>query len=127
MAAATRKPANGRAPKRAAEVAVAEIANTPIYGMFRGITITLPGRLPATFTLDLAEVQGKQNDLGPAYRLLVSILGEGQWSELRDKVAADDTGDGEAEGFAGVLGELIASVVGAYNMEPGESQASETS
>lgn len=111
----------------AALVAVGELTDQPITCMFReSVEVTLPAKLPATFTLDLAQVQGKPNDLGGPYRLIVSILGEEQWLKLREKIADDDAKAPAADDDegGGVLGEIISFVIRAYNTEPGESRAS---
>lgn len=123
-----RTPAKSRAkvPGAAAKAAVAELTDQPIVVSFRdSVDITLPPKLPATFTLDLAEAQSMPNNLGCIYRLIVSIVGQEQWLLLRNKVAEDATEAAEDDG--GALGEMMSFVIGAYNVEPGESRASGTS
>lgn len=117
---APKKPAaNGRAPKKAAEAAIAELTDTPRLGVFRGITLTLPAKLPATFALDMAAVQASEskNDLGPIYTLIVGSVGPQQWAKVRDKIAAD--GD-STDAIGDILNELLAAITDPYNVEPGE-------
>ena len=120
---AAKKPATKKpAPATAASVAVAELADEPREGDFRGVTLTLPAKLPATFAMDLAEVQAtRDSDLGPTYRLIVGVIGPRQWGAIRDKLA-DDGDDMEALGE--VFGEILTSVMAPYNTTPGESPAS---
>lgn len=114
---------NGKPAKRAAEKAVAELADKPREGVFRGITLTLPPQLPAAFAFDLAAVQaaGDATSLAHAYRLIVGQIGETQWLTIRDKIAAD--GD-PMDNMGPLLEEILDAITSPYGMEPGEPSAS---
>lgn len=121
-----KKPANGKGAKAAAEAALAELENAPRLSTFRGVALTLPPKLPATFALDMAAVQASEgeNNLGPIYNLLVGSLGVEQWGKVREKIAQD--GD-SMDDIGEILQELLEAITAPYNMEPGESPASATS
>lgn len=118
--------ANGKTPKRAAQKAVAELADEPRKGEFRGITLTLPPQLPAAFAFDLAAVQAAADttSLAHAYRLIVGQIGETQWLTIRDKIAAD--GD-PMDNMGPLLEEILNAITEPYGMEPGEPSASASS
>lgn len=127
MAPTTKKAAlaNGKATSSAAVQAVAELSDHPRIGVFRGIALTLPPQLPATFALDMAEVQASQggNDLAPTFRLIVGILGQAQWVTVRNKIGEDgqtmdDIGD--------VFSEILSAITDPFGVTPGESAASVT-
>ena len=80
--AARKPPANGRAPKRAAAVAVAELHGTsgPTAATFYGVTVEVPAELPSTFMMDYAELQEMQVEqhpgaIGMAAKLVKSVIG----------------------------------------------------
>lgn len=119
MAAAITKPkpsANGKTAKEI--VALAELSNEPREGDFRGVKLTLPPVLPATFALDMAEVQaGSDGDMGPVFRLIVGLIGTEQWRLVRDTIAKS----GESmEGLGEILKDLVEAITKPYGMEPGE-------
>ncbi|MES2867618.1 MAG: hypothetical protein V4703_12820 [Actinomycetota bacterium] len=126
MPAVAKKPANGKTPAKAAKAALAELADASRISHFRGVALMLPPKLPATFALDMAEVQASQGqqELGPTYTLLVGLLGRGQWRKVRDKIAED--GD-SMEQIGDVLQEVFKAIMDPYDVTPGESPASATS
>lgn len=90
---------------------------------FCGVTLTLPPKLPNSFGLRLAQIVGADDGVATArgvYRLLVpKYVSEETYEEIIDAVdeAGDETG----------LEDLMTAVVGAYGLESGESEASESS
>lgn len=125
--AATKKaaPANGKATSSAAVQAVAELSNDPRLGVFRGIALTLPPKLPATWALDMASVQAGasagSNDLGPTYQLFVGVLGVEQWIKVRNKIGEDGQGMDE---IGEIFSELLEAITAPYGVTTGESPAS---
>lgn len=109
--------ANGKTAKEI--VALAELTNEPREGDFRGVKIALPPKLPATFALDMAEVQATQGgaDMGPMYRLIVGLIGSEQWRAVRDSIAT--TGE-SMDDLGEILKDLVVAVTAPYGMEPGE-------
>lgn len=127
--AARKPPANGRAPKRAAAVAVAELHGTsgPTTATFYGVTVEVPAELPSTFMMDYAELQEMQVEqhpgaIGMAAKLVKSVIGDEQWRSVRNGIAGETSTDGGAKMF----GELLSLILGSMDMEPGESPASGT-
>lgn len=120
------KTSNGKGAKAAAEAALAELEDTPRISHFRGVALTLPPKLSATFALDMAEIQAGQgtNDLGGIYRLMVGLVGVDQWRAMREKILQD--GDSMDE-VGDLLSEMIQAVTEPYGVEPGESPASANS
>lgn len=121
MAAAITKPkpsANGKTSKEI-EAAVAELSDAPREGDFRGTKLTLPPKLPATFALDMAEVQAGEGgaDMGPTYRLIVGLIGTEQWRTVRDQIAK--TGESMEE-LGEILKDLIEAITSPYGVGPGE-------
>lgn len=125
MAATVKKAApNGKAPSgSAAGKAVAELSDEPRIGAFRGVPLTLPAKLPATFALDMAEVQASEGgeDLGPTYRLIVGILGHAQWVAVRNVIG--EAGD-SMDQIGDIFAELLGAITEPYGVTPGESEAS---
>lgn len=118
MAAAITKPKPSANGKTAKEI-VAELSDVPREGDFRGTKLTLPPKLPATFALDLAEVQAGEggSDMGPTYRLIVGLIGAEQWRTVRDQIA--QTGE-SMDGLGEILKDLIEAITAPYGMSPGE-------
>src|ERR687889_1501312 len=111
---------------RSAEIAAGEVVDAPRLTTFRGIALTLPPKMPATFALDMAEIQAQDTetvDLGATYRLLVGLIGHAQWRKVRDKIGED--GD-SMDDLGAVLTEIMSAITGAYDAKPGESSASAT-
>lgn len=126
MAAATKKTANGAPTREQAQKAIAELGDKPREGDFRGLKLRLPPKLPATFALDMAELQALSDDtnLGPTYRLIVGVIGEEQWRAMRGVIA--ESGDSMDE-IGLILEELLKALTEPYGVTPGESEASATS
>ncbi len=124
------KSRNGAAkklPTRAqAEKAIADMKVKERTGDFRGITLTLPAQLPATFIFDVAEMQAEEDetDFAVVHNMMVGLLGREQWSAVRRKIGAD--GDSMSD-LNPLLEEVFQAVTGAYGVELGESEASSTS
>lgn len=121
MAAAPKPPTRTQAQK-----AIAELSDKPREGDFRGLKLTLPPKLPATFALDMAEVQASEGamSMAPTYRLIAGLIGEAQWHAVRDHVAA--SGD-SMDDIGEIIQQLIMACTEPYGVTPGESQASATS
>ena len=121
---------NGAGPRKVsraeAQKAIAEMKDTPPVGDFRGVKLTLPAKLPATFIFDVAEMQADEDgtDLAVMHRLMVGLLGDDQWRAVRRKVA--DDGD-SLDDITPLMEEMFGAVTGAYGVELGESEASATS
>lgn len=120
-------PTAKKVPTRAqAQKAIAELSDRPREGDFRGLKLKLPPKLPATFALDMAEVQASEGSMSmaPTYRLVVGLIGEAQWHAVRDHVAA--SGD-SMDGIGKIIEQLITACTEPYGVTPGESEASATS
>ncbi len=123
------KPANGKAPRRAAAVAVAEVNDTngETVEEFHGVQLRMPARLPQTFMMDFAEMQEMQLNqrpeaIGMACTLVKSVIGDDQWRAVRNAIAGELSDDGGAK----ILGELLSVILNGTTMELGESTASGT-
>lgn len=120
--APTPAPTNGKASSSAAAQAVAELSDDPRLGVFRGIALTLPPKLPATWALDMATVQAGasagSHDLGPTYRLFVGVLGVQQWIKVRNKIGEDGQGMDE---IGEIFSELLGAITAPYGVSTGES------
>lgn len=124
---AARKNGTAKQPTRAqAEKAIAEMRDKPRSGDFRGIALTLPAQLPATFIFDVAEMQAEddETDFAVVHNMMVGLLGREQWGAVRRKIGAD--GDSMSD-LNPLLEEIFQSVTGAYGVELGESPASDIS
>jgi hypothetical protein len=105
---------------------VQEIKNPdkPRTGTFRGIALTLPPVLPASFAFDAMEIgEGDGSTLTDIRGLVVGLVGLDQWRLIREKIKAD--GD-PIEQVDPILEELIDSVTAPYGLDLGKSSASAT-
>lgn len=113
-------------PRAEAAKAVAEIKNPdkPRVGTFRGIELTLPPVLPASFAFDCMEIdESGRSTLTDVRAIIVGLVGVDQWRQIREKIKAD--GD-PMESVDPILEELIDSVTAPYGLNLGESPASAT-
>lgn len=106
------------APDKGA-AARAEKAPKPKKLTFKGIKLTLPAELPPTLLFDFTELEAAGDNPMPLFRLLRSILGPSQFTEIRN---AMDTGTLEATDLSG----LLEATLGKYGLTPGESSASQS-
>jgi hypothetical protein len=88
---------------------------------FRGIDLKMPAKLPLSTSFDLAAAEG-QDDPFSILRVLASILGPGQVSQIKakldeEKLVLDEVG-------VKVLSELIETIFAAYGTTSGEAPAS---
>src|SRR4051812_6175469 len=108
---------NGSSPKKPtraqAAKAIAEMKDKPRTGDFRGVKLTLPAQLPATFIFDVAEMQADETgtDFAVVHRLMVSLLGDEQWRAMRRKIAED--GD-SLDDITPLMEEMFGAVTDAY-------------
>lgn len=125
-AAKTNGSAKGKPTRAQAAKAIAEMKSKPRTGEFRGVKLTLPDQLPATFVFDIAEMQADETgtDFAVVHRLMVSLLGDEQWRAMRRKIAED--GD-SLDDITPLMEEMFGAVTDAYGVELGESEASATS
>src|SRR5688572_21242141 len=85
---------NGAGPRKVTR-ADAEIKDgpdkpKPKSGDFRGVPLTLPPVLPASFAFDALEIEVAGGmELKNIRHLLVGLVGEEQWQAIREKIAAD--------------------------------------
>ena len=123
-----KKNTNGRtgtASRAQAEKAIAELGDKPRNTTFRGVKLTLPSKMPATFAFDVAEMQaGNGTDLGVLHRLMVGFMGDDQWRAVRDKIASDGS---PMDDLGDIITELFDSLTSAYGVSLGESSASDMS
>ncbi len=119
---------NGKAPKRAAARAVAELSggDGSTTEEFHGVALKVPAQLPQTFMMDYAELQemqilGRSEAIGMAAMLVKSVIGEEQWRSIRAAL----TGEMSTDGGAAVLGDLMSLILRSSESEPGEPPASE--
>lgn len=112
----------GTATRAQAQKAIAELNDKPRSAEFRGLKLTLPAQMPATFVFDIAEMQaGDGTDFGVMHRLMVGFLGAEQWRQVRDKIGEDKVGFDQ---LLDVTEELFEAITGAYGASLGESSAS---
>lgn len=94
--------------------AAEETAPKPKKLKFKGLDLDLPAELPETLMFDFTEIEAAEgNDARPLFRLLRSILGPAQFTQIRNaldngKIKADDITD------------LIEAIFDKYGMAPGE-------
>lgn len=112
--ARTATPSKGAAARaeRAARPAVKTVG-------FRGLTLTLPDRLPGAILFDMGLVD--DGDIVGMMRMVDSLFGREQYLSLRRKVEQDGL---DFEGAAGPVSELLRDAFEAFGMAPGEAQAS---
>lgn len=119
MPTVAKKPAAAKKPRaKAAQVATAELTDPgPRFGTFRGAVLTLSRpELPATFAMDLAEMQASRN-IGMLYTLVVDLAGDDGWRKIRAKVAED--GD-SLDDFDGTVKDIISAVSDPYEVDEGK-------
>ncbi len=119
---------NGAGPRKVtraeAEKAVAEIKDGPKAGDFRGIALTLPPVLPASFAFDALEIEVSGGmALKDVRSVLVGLVGEDQWRAIREKIAAD--GD-PIDDLSRIMEELVSALFEPYGVTLGEFGASDT-
>lgn len=123
---AAKKPPARKVPRAEAAKAVAEIkdAEKPRTGSFRGVPLTLPPVLPASFAFDCMEIgEAEGSTMTDIRAIIVGLVGVDQWKQVRAKIAAD----GDAiDAVDAILEELIDSVTAPYGINLGESSASAT-
>jgi hypothetical protein len=78
---------------------------------FRSLTLTLPPSPPGVILLDLAQLERGADGLFPALRLLLSVLGNEQWTQVRDLIA-----DADDEVIAKAVGDLLRDVLKHYDL-----------
>lgn len=123
---AAKKPAARKVPRAEAAKAVAEVKDpdNPRVGSFRGVPLTLPAVLPASFAFDCMEIgESDASTMTDIRSIIVGLVGRDQWKLVRDKIAAD--GD-PIDAVDPILEELIDSVTSPYGIDLGESSASAT-
>jgi hypothetical protein len=112
--------ATGKAAAGKAAAARAERKPKAKSLTFKGLKFKLPPELPDTFIFDVIEIEAAGESAGPIFRMLRSILGPEQFTELRNAVqskaiAADDIDD------------FVSAVFEKYGLDLGESSASQDS
>lgn len=129
-AAAATKPrpakSNGSGPRKVsraeAQKAIADLKDKPRNGEFRGVKFELPSTLPASFVFDVGEMMDDGGiDFGLVHRLMTGVLGAETWRQIRDKIAADNTGFDQMDDL---LVELFDAITQPYGISLGESSAS---
>ncbi len=111
--------------RAAVQKAINETKNKPKVGVFRGVKLTLPAVLPASFAFDAMEIEvagGMQ--LADIRRVVVSLAGEDGWRQVREKVAAD--GD-PMDAIGDLMTELLTAIFEPFGVSLGESPASAVS
>ena len=104
------------AAKSKAAAAQAEAKPEPKTVEVRGLTLTLPEQLPATFAFDVAEMQ-QEATVFAVIRLLTTFLGSDQVVEIRGKVARGEVSDEELGDF---LGEILEAIFEEFGLSLGE-------
>lgn len=107
------------APKKkgAAAAAKAEKKPAPTTIEVRGLTLTLPESLPATFAFDVAEMQ-QEATVFAVIRLLTTFLGAEQIVEIRSKIARGEVTDDELGDF---LSEILEAIFAEFGLSLGEA------
>jgi hypothetical protein len=111
------------ASRKRGAAARSEAKKEPKTVDFRGLGFKLPEELPGALVFDWADVV-ESDDSASLVRLLRTLLGDDQVQQIRDKVTDDKV---PLNDMLGVLGELVADIIGAYGMSTGESSASQDS
>ena len=117
------KTSKAAAPAKKGAAAVAEKKPEPKTVEVRGLELTLPDTLPATFAFDVAEMQ-QEATVFAVIRLLTTFLGSYQVVEIRGKVARGEVTDEELGDF---LGEILEAIFEEFGLSLGEAEASQMS
>lgn len=112
----TKVDAKKAAASKKAAAARAETNDEPKTVNFRGIELKLPAKLPGTVLFDVADIDAGR-DLRGTMEFLKSLIGEGQYEQIREKVRADGIALDEVEGE---LIKLIEGVLDASGLGQGE-------
>lgn len=96
---------------------------TLTHPLMKGIELSGPPTLPATFSWDYAELQSLARDqdegiMGTLYDLVVSVFGREQAREVRNRIAAKAPSTKDAG--IGLLGSILSDVIDAYGTDAGE-------
>ena len=102
--------------KAAAAKAEKDEKDEPTTIEVRGLELTLPDALPATFAFDVAEMQ-QEATVFAVIRLLTTFLGSEQVVEIRGKVARGEVTDEELGDF---LGEILEAIFEEFGLSLGE-------
>lgn len=112
----TKASTKAAASKSKAAAARAEAEKTPKVVDFRGLELKLPAKLPGTILFDLADIDSGR-DLQGTMEFIKSLVGEGQYQAVRQKVAEDGISLDEVDG---VLLKLLEDILDASGLGQGE-------
>lgn len=99
---------NGR---KAAAAARAEKKPEKKTVEFRGLTLELADTLPGTVLFDITYAE-TENDVLPVYRLLKSIVGPGQFTDIRNVIEPDENVNETVEALLGECFEQYGMTLG---------------
>lgn len=116
MATTPKSPAEKGTAGAKAAAAVSELDDAPKLGKFRDVVLTLPPRLPATFAMDLAQLQATE-DMGLLYSMIVDLTGPEAWVKMRASLAA--SGDA-LDDWGGAVQEIMKAVSAPYEVDEGK-------
>lgn len=114
-AAAPKKGAAAAARDEAKEEAE-KVEDEPTTIEVRGLTLTLPDKLPATFAFDVAEMQ-EAATVFAVIRLLTTFLGGEQVVAMRSMIARGEVSDDDLEDF---LTEVLEAILAEFGLSLGE-------
>jgi hypothetical protein len=114
-------PAKSAAASKGA-AARAEAKPKPKKFTWRGLRLTLPAELPLELMFDIAELEAVDENPMPIFRLLRTMLGPEQFTDVRNKFADIGTKNGDDP-----LGGLVEGILSKYGVTLGESKASSES
>lgn len=103
------------APDKGA-AALAETNGKPKAIKFRDLELTAPSKMPPTLLFDIAEIEAGDGNIMPLFRILRSLLGPDQFTDVRNSFTDKDTDDD----VYGAVDKLLGELMGAYGVSLGE-------
>lgn len=99
-----------------AAAAVAEVDGRSPVIHWRDLELTLPAKVPPTVLFDVVECEADEDALA-MFRLLRSLLGGEQFTDVRNAIREDDD-------INTLVVDLFEQIFGEYGSDPGEASAS---
>lgn len=84
---------------------------------FAGISLEIPAKLPASFSMDLVEIGADADTEAEAtFRAVTSVIGKDGWRKVRDAHEKKPSGNGGAD----VIGDLLEAIMKIYGVDEGK-------